>query len=208
MPKKLNILDGNGAAAGEYAIEDHCLEFEKGAQAVHDVVVAYLAAQRAGTACTKTRAERRGGGAKPWRQKGLGRARSGSNRNPVWRKGGIIFGPKPRSYDKHVNKKVRALALKRAFTDRLCDDAVMVLSAFEPAEAKTKLAQQIFDNLKVEKTALLVVRDYDMDMDLATRNLANVLVIKADSVNVYMLLYFDKVIFTKDALDAFVQRLA
>ena len=208
MPKKLNILDCKGVVVGEYAIEDHCLEFEKGAQAVHDVIVAYMAEQRAGTACTKTRAERSGGGAKPFRQKGLGRARSGSNRNPIWRKGGIIFGPRPRSYEKHVNKKVRALAIKRAFTDKLCEDSVMVLNSFELADSKTKSAMAIFNNLKIEKTALLVVKDYEMNMDLATRNLPNVLVIKADSVNVYMMLYFEKVIFTQEALDTFVQRLA
>ncbi len=208
MPKKLNILDCKGVVVGEYAIEDNCLEFEKGAQAVHDVIVAFLAEQRAGTACTKTRAERSGGGAKPWRQKGLGRARSGSNRNPIWRKGGIIFGPKPRSYEKHVNKKVRALAVKRAFTDKLCEDSVMVLNSFEIADAKTKSAKAVFNNLKIEKTALLVVNDYEMNMDLATRNLSNVLVLKADSINVYLMLYFDKIIFTQEALDTFVQRLA
>lgn len=208
MPKKLNILDCKGAIVGEYAIEDNCLEFEKGAQAVHDVIVAYMAAQRAGTACTKTRSERRGGGAKPFRQKGLGRARSGSSRNPIWRKGGISFGPKPRSYEKHVNKKVRHLAMKRAFTDKLCEDTVMVLKAFEIADNKTKNAQLIFDALNIGKTALMVVKDYEFNMDLATRNLPNILVIKADSVNVYQMLYFDKVIFTQEALDTFVQRLA
>jgi len=208
MPKKLDIYDSTGAVVSAYELQDSYLESEKGTQAVHDVVIAYLAEQRAGTACTKTRGEVSGSGAKPWRQKGTGRARVGSIRNPVWRHGGIIFGPKPRSFAKKVNKKVRTLALKRAFTDRVNEGSVMILNAFEVAEPKTKLAQLVFENLKVEKTAVLVVKEYDEMVDRATGNLPNVLVIKAGTLNVYQLLYFQKVVFTKDAMDEFVQRLA
>ncbi len=208
MPKKLDILDCKGAVSGDYAIEDSCLEMEKGAQAVHDVVVAFLAEQRAGTACTKTRGERRGGGAKPFKQKGLGRARSGSSRNPVWTGGGIIFGPKPRSFSKKVNKKVRTLALKRAFSELIEKDGLAVIDKFELADSKTKSAKAVLDGLGVDGAVMLVVKDYDQNVDLATRNLADVLTIRAASVNVYQLLYFSKVIFTKDALDEFVQRLA
>jgi large subunit ribosomal protein L4 len=208
MPKKLDILDSKGAVNGSYAIEDSCLEMEKGTQAVHDVVVAFLAEQRAGTACTKTRGERRGGGAKPFKQKGLGRARSGSSRNPLWTGGGVIFGPKPRSFSKKVNKKVRTLALRRAFSEVLNDGKVMVIDKFELADSKTKSAKAIFDALKIDDTVMLVVKDYEQNIDLATRNLAHVLTIRAASVNVYQLLYFDKIIFTQEALDEFVQRLA
>jgi len=208
MPKKLDILDCKGTVSGGYAIEDSCLEMEKGAQAVHDVVVAFLAEQRAGTACTKNRGEVRGGGAKPFKQKGLGRARAGSSRNPVWTGGGVAFGPKPRSFSKKVNKKVRTLALKRAFSELIEADGVAVIDKFELADSKTKSAKAIFDGLGVDGAVMLVVKDYDQNVDLATRNLADVLTIRAASVNVYQLLYFSKVIFTKDALDEFVQRLA
>lgn len=209
MPKKLDILDCKGAVVGEYSLDDNLLEMEKGAQAVHDVVVAFLAEQRAGTASTKNRGEVRGGGAKPWRQKGLGRARVGSSRNPVWTGGGCAFGPKPRSYSKKVNKKVRTLALKRAFSERLEDGRISMLDAFAIADHKTRSAKAVFAALNAaEVNTMLVVKDYEENIDLATRNLENVLTIKAASVNVYQLLYFDKVIFTKDAMDEFVQRLA
>lgn len=208
MPKNLDIYDCKGAVVGAYELQDSCLEMDKGTQAVHDCVVAFLAGQRAGTACTKTRGEVRGSGAKPWRQKGTGRARVGSIRSPIWRHGGVIFGPKPRSFAKKVNKKVRTLALKRAFSDRVSDNVVSVLNAFELAEPKTKAALAIFQNLKVDGTVMMVVKDYDEMVDRATGNLPNVLVIKAGTVNVYQLLYFQKIVFTKDAMDEFLQRLA
>lgn len=208
MPKNLDIYDCKGAVVGAYELQDSCLEMDKGTQAVHDCVVAFLAGQRAGTACTKTRGEVRGSGAKPWRQKGTGRARVGSVRSPIWRHGGVIFGPKPRSFAKKVNKKVRTLALKRAFSDRVSDNVVSVLNAFELAEPKTKAALAIFQNLKVDGTVMMVVKDYDEMVDRATGNLPNVLVIKASTVNVYQLLYFQKIVFTKDAMDEFLQRLA
>lgn len=208
MSKELKIYDMAGASVGEYALEDKCLEFEKGAQAVHDCVVAILAGERAGTACTKTRSEVRGGGQKPFRQKGLGRARSGSVRNPVWRGGGIIFGPKPRSFAKKVNKKVRKLALKRAFSERVNEEAVMALDKFELADHKTKNAQKVLDSLKIEKSVMLVVDEYNENILRATSNLPECILMKAASVNVYQMLRFNKVIFTKAALDAFVQRIA
>jgi large subunit ribosomal protein L4 len=110
------LHDTAGKAIGEVAINDTWLERERGAQALHELVVAIRAHHRAGTACTKTRGEVRGGGKKPWRQKGTGRARAGSSRSPVWRGGGITFGPRPRKYTHKVNKQVRHLALRRAFT--------------------------------------------------------------------------------------------
>ena len=207
MSRKLDILDIKGSVVGEYVVDDKNLEFEKGAQAVHDVVVAFLAGQRAGTACTKTRGERRGGGAKPWRQKGTGRARTGSIRNPIWRKGGVIFGPKPRDFSKKVNKKVKQLALKRSFTDKILEDAVMVVDKFDMPDYKTRNAAAALNDLKIEKSVLLIVDDYTDTVVRATGNLPNLLLMKASTVNVYQLMYFDKVLFTKDALDKFVERL-
>ncbi len=207
MSRKLDILDITGKVVSDYTITEATLEFEKGVQAVHDCVVAFLAGLRAGTACTKTRGERRGGGAKPWKQKGTGRARTGSNRNPIWRKGGVIFGPKPRDYSKKVNKKVKTLALKRAFTDKILEDSVKIVNDFAIADSKTQSAVVALKNLNIEKSVLLVVEDYSDSVVRSTGNISNLLMIKASSVNVYQLLYFDKVLFTKDALDKFVERL-
>jgi large subunit ribosomal protein L4 len=207
MSNKLDIVDCQGAVVGDYSLPVNCLELEKGTQAVHDVVVAFLAGERAGTACTKTRSEVRGGGAKPFRQKGTGRARSGSIRNPIWTGGGTIFGPKPRSFSKKINKKVRKLALKRAFSEKIAAKEVAVVDKFELQDYKTKNAAVILNNLKVDRNALIAVADYSENAVRATDNLSNVILRKADSVNVYQLLRFDKIIFTKDALDAFIQRL-
>lgn len=207
MTKKLDILDSKGAVTGEFTFEDNCLEFEKGEQAVHDVVVAIRAGERAGTACTKTRTERRGGGAKPFKQKGLGRARSGSVRNPIWRGGGVIFGPKPRSFAKKINKKVRKLAIKRAFSDRLVNDSILLIDEMKFADHKTKNVQSVLDNLKINNnTVLLVVNEESENAVRATGNMADLVMVKASVLNVYMLLRFKKVLFTKDALDTFVQQ--
>jgi large subunit ribosomal protein L4 len=207
MSKKLQILDCKGASVGDYVLPDNCLELEKGEQAVHEAVVAFLAGQRAGTACTKTRGDVRGGGAKPFRQKGLGRARSGSIRNPIWTGGGTIFGPTPRSFAKKINKKVRKLALKRAFSERVEEGNVIVIDKFEVADHKTKSAKAVFESLKIDRNALLSVPEYEESIICATGNIDNVVLRKALSVNVYELLRFNKLIFTKDALDAFIQRL-
>ncbi len=208
MSKKLDILDCKGTVVGEYELPDNCFELEKGAQAVHDVVVAFLAGERSGSAKTKTRSERSGGGAKPFRQKGLGRARSGSSRNPIWRKGGIIFGPRPRSYEKDVNKKVRKLALKRALSDRIEEGSVIVIDKFDIPDHKTKSAKAVIDSLKVNSNFLLAVPEYEKNVICATGNLSDCVLRKAASVNVYELLRFDQLILTKDALDVLVQRMA
>lgn len=208
MSMKINILDCKGTVVGEYEFADNCLEAEKGKQAVHDVVVAFLAEQRAGTACTKTRAEVRGGGCKPFRQKGLGRARAGSNRSPIWVGGGVTFGPKPRDFSKKINKKVRKLAMRRAFTERLNEGSVIILDRLEIADHKTKSAKTILNNLNIVKNVLICVPEYEESIVCATGNLADAVLRKASSLNVYEVLRFDKLIFTKDALDAFVERLA
>lgn len=208
MSNKLDILDCKGAVVGEYELPENCFELEKGNQAVHDVVVAFLAGERSGSASTKTRSDRRGGGAKPFRQKGLGRARSGSIRNPIWRKGGIIFGPKPRSYDKDINKKVRKLALRRAFSERINEGSVIVLDKFDIPDHKTKSAKAVVDSLKVDSNFLLAVPEYEKNVVCATGNMSDCVLRKASSVNVYELLRFSKLIITKDALDVIVQRMA
>ena len=209
MSNKLDILDCKGTRVGEYVIPEGVIELEKGEQAVHDTVVAYMAGLRAGTACAKTRGEVSGGGAKPFRQKGMGRARAGSNRSPVWVGGGTTFGPRPRSFEKKVNKKVLVLALKRAFSERLVEGDIVVLDKFELTDHKTKNAVAVFKNLSVaDDTLMCTLPELDSAAICATGNLPNVVLRKSDSVNVYELLRFGKLLFTKDALDAFLKRLA
>ena len=208
MSKTLDILDSKGVRVGEYVIPETALELEKGEQAVRDAVVAFLAGQRAGTASTKTRGEVRGGGAKPFRQKGTGRARAGSSRSPIWLGGGVIFGPQPRSYAKKVNKKIAALALKRAFSERIVEGDIVIVDKFDLVDHKTKNAKAILDALKVnERSVLLSVAEFDECTVCATGNLPNVALRKSQSVNVYELLRFNKLVFTKEGLDLFIERL-
>ena len=209
MSNTLDILDCSGARVGEYIIPEGVIEMEKGAQAVHDAVVAYLAGARAGTACTKTRGLVRGGGAKPWRQKGRGGARAGSSRSPVWVGGGTIFGPQPRSFAKKVNKKVLVLALKRALSERIAEGDVVVLDKFAIADHKTRSAYAVLKNLKIQNdTIMLTVSEYDEATVCATGNIPNLVLRRSGTVNVYELLRFKKLVFSKDALDAFIGRLA
>lgn len=209
MSNTLDILDCTGAKVGEYVIPEGVIEMEKGTQAVHDAVVAYLAGQRAGTACTKTRGEVTGGGAKPFRQKGRGAARAGSSRNPVWTGGGVAFGPRPRSFAKKINKKVLVLALKRALSERINEGNVIVLDKFALADHKTKSAFAVLKAIKVaDQSVLLSVPELDEATVCATGNLANLVLRTASTVNTYELMRFNKLVFTKDALDAFIGRLA
>ena len=208
MSKDIKIYDINGAVVGDYTLDDKYIELEKGEQAVHDVVVAFQASIRAGTACTKNRSKVRGGGAKPFRQKGTGRARSGSIRNPIWRGGGTIFGPQPRSYAKKINKKVRSLAIKRAFSERVNEEAVILLNELALADHKTKNAKTILNNLNVDRKALIIVNEYDDNALKAFANLQEALLIKASSVNVYQMLNYNKVIVAQDAVETLLERFA
>ena len=207
MSNTLNIYNSAGQSVGDFQIDQDCIELEKGQQAVHDVVIAYLASLRAGTACTKTRSEVRGGGSKPFRQKGTGRARPGSSRSPIWKGGGTIFGPKPRSYGKHVNKKVRKLAIKRAFSERVQEGSVSIIDKLELPDHKTKNVIKLLKDLNFSRRTLIIVDDYDENIELATRNIENVLLIKAASVNVYQMLHYDNVLFTSEAMDIFTARI-
>ena len=207
MSKKIKIVDNAGAEKGDFTLAPECVELEKGEQAVHDVVVAYRAGQRAGTACTKTRAEVKGGNQKPFRQKGLGRARAGAKSSPIWTGGGVIFGPKPRSFGKHVNKKVRKLALKRAFSERVEEGSVKIIDDIKLSSHKTKEFVTILKNLELSGKILVAVEDYDENLLKATRNIPKLLLIKAASVNVYQLLHYTHILFTKDAMEAFIGRI-
>ena len=220
----LTVKNASGADLGTpIEIDSSWLEFEKGEQAVKDSVVAFLAGCRSGTASTKTRGEVSGGGAKPWRQKGNGRARAGSNRSPVWRGGAIVFGPKPRSYAKKVNANVETLALRRVFSDRVKDNEIIVVDDIKPETPKTKDFVAFLKAIGVEGTAVVLVESAAMNvidddkaaygirepnLVLASRNLGNVILVAAESVNPYTLMKGDKVVITSAGLKALGQRLA
>src|SRR5512133_1614291 len=153
---KLAIKDIKGQSQGEWEVKFPLIESGKGTQAVHDTVVAYQAAQRMGTACTKTMGEVAGTGKKPWRQKGTGRARAGSFASPIWRGGGVVFGPKPRDFSKKVSRKTRQLALRKALSERLKAGDVMVVDELKLSSPKTKGFTGLLAALQVQGSALLV----------------------------------------------------
>ena len=206
---KISVYDIKGNVVADTELNDAVWGIEPNVPVMHAMVVNYLANRRQGTQSTLTRTEVSGGGKKPWRQKGTGRARSGSSRSPVWVGGGTIFGPRPRSFAKKVNKKVIVLALKRAFSERIVEGDVMVLDKFELADHKTRNAVAILKNLKVaDDTVMVSLPELDETAICATGNIPNLVLRKSDTVNVYELLRFKKLLFTKDALDAFIRRLA
>lgn len=208
MENTVKILDMAGTEAGEYTIDASLLSLDRGDQAVKDTVVAFLADLRAGNACTKSRGMVRGGGAKPWRQKGTGRARAGSSRNPIWRGGGVVFGPQAnRNYTKKVNKKVRRLALSRAFSERLEAGDIIAIEDAKLDVSKTKAALNFLSAINAGDDALLLVEEYDVNMYLGLRNLPRVDVLTADVVNVYQMLLFKKIVITKSALEVIEKRL-
>jgi large subunit ribosomal protein L4 len=197
-----------GAAGATVDIQESWLERIKGEQAVKDSVVAFLARMRSGTAATKTRGLVSGGGSKPWRQKGTGRARAGSSRSPVWRGGGTVFGPQPRSYEKKVNMKVEKLALRRAFTDRIDEGEVILVDELSFATPKTKEMTKFLAAVGAGDNVLVIVDDYSENVELAVRNLPKVLLVPASAVNTYWMLLFKKVVITNAGLEALGQRLA
>ena len=179
---ELAVIDKDGNSAGKFEIGEACLEREKGNQAVQDVVVGFLAGRRSGTASTKNRAAVRGSEAKPWRQKGTGRARAGNVRSPIWRGGGVVFGPTPRDYSKKTNSKVRKLALRRAFTSRLDEGDILAISGFNLQEPKTKLMVSILKKIGAGENALIICSGGDDSAMLSAKNLPSVTAILATTV--------------------------
>jgi large subunit ribosomal protein L4 len=207
---KLPVINISGQAKGEVEFADELLVKDgKGTQAVHDTVTAYMANQRLGTASTKQISEVHGSGKKPWKQKGTGRARAGSFASPLWRGGGVVFGPKPRDYTINVPKKVKALAFRKALSERLLAGDVVVVDELKLASHKTKDFAGIVAVIGAKDNAptLLVTDQVDQNLKLASRNVPNVQVEPADSVNVYELLRFEKIVTTKAALDKLSARL-
>ncbi|MEW6305131.1 MAG: 50S ribosomal protein L4 [Verrucomicrobiota bacterium] len=204
---KLTVKDSKGNNVSEVEVSFPIVENGKGTQAVHDVVVAYMAAQRSGTACTKTMGEVAGTGKKPWRQKGTGRARAGSFQSPLWRGGGVVFGPKPRDFSKKVTKSTKALALRKALSERLKAGDVTVVDDLKLASPKTKEFLGVLSALNVDGTAL-VVTEQDKNLLLASRNVPNVELTTSDSLNTYQVLRSDKLVFTRSSFEKVGQRLA
>ena len=204
---KLTIKDIAGKDHGELEVKFSLIEDGKGTQAVHDSVVAYLANQRMGTACTKTMGEVAGTGRKPWRQKGTGRARAGSFASPLWRGGGVVFGPKPRDFGKKVSKATRQLALRKALGERLKSGDVVVVDDFKLSSPKTREFVGVLSVLKMEGTTLVVASDRDKNLTLASRNVQNVSVATSDSLNTYDVLRPDKLVFTRGAFEQVEARL-
>lgn len=204
---KLTIRDIKGNNQGELEVTFPLVENGKGTQAVHDVVVAYQAAQRMGTACTKTMGEVAGTGKKPWRQKGTGRARAGSFQSPLWRGGGVVFGPKPRDFSKKVTRKTRQLALRKALSERLRAGDVVVVDEIKLDSPKTREFQAVLKALDLKGTTLVVAPAPDRNLTLASRNLPHVALATSESLNTYDLLRPDKLVFTRAAFEAVEARL-
>src|SRR6204780_1244744 len=195
---KIAIKNIEGKNSGELEVKFALIENGKGTQAVHDTIVAHQAAQRSGTACTKTVGDVQGSNKKPWKQKGTGRARAGSFRSPLWAGGGVVFGPKPRDFSKKVSKKTRSLALRKALSERLKAGDVVVVDDLKLASPRTKEFIGMISALDLKGT-MLVVSEADKNLTLASRNVGNVTVTTGDSLNTYDILRPDKLLFTRSA---------
>lgn len=203
----LTIQDIKGNSAGELQVTFPLIENGRGTQAVHDAVVAFLANQRRGTACTKTMGEVAGSGKKPWRQKGTGRARSGSFASPLWVGGGVTFGPKPRDFGKKISQSTKKLALRKALTARLQAGDVVLLDQLHLEAPRTKQFAQILTSLKLGGSALIVTESSDRNLMLASRNIPDVELTTAKELNTYQTLRYNKLVFTRAAFEAVENRL-
>jgi large subunit ribosomal protein L4 len=205
---KLTVKDTKGNSQGELEVKFPLIEGGKGTQAVHDTIVAYQANQRSGTASTKTMGEVAGSGKKPWRQKGTGRARAGSFASPLWRGGGVTFGPKPRDFGKKVNARTKQLALRKALTERLKAGDVIVVDDLKLDSPKTKELVGVMSALELKGTTLVVAPGVDKNLTLASRNVPDVALTTSDALNTYDLLRPDKLLFTRSAFEKIEARLA
>ena len=199
MPN-LAVVDMEGKNVGTIELAESVFGIEPNAAVMHQMVVNYLAAQRQGTQSALTRSEVSGGGKKPWRQKGTGRARQGSTRAPQWTHGGVVFAPKPRDYRFSVNKKVRRLAMKSALSTKVLDQNMIVLDSLKVEEFKTKTIVAMLKALNVEGKALLVTAEADQKVVKSAANIAGVKTAAVNTLNVYDILNYDKFIVAEDAV--------
>ncbi len=191
------VYSSSGEATGEMALDAEMFGIEPNVAVMHQVVTAQRAAGRSGTANTKTRAEVRGGGRKPWRQKGLGRARHGSIRSPQWRGGGVVFGPKPRSYAQRTPKKMKRLALYSALSARAAEEQVKIVQAFDWDTPKTRPAVELLSAIGAGGKALVVLGAGDAIVVRSMRNLKTVRTLKVGQLNTYDVLWADTIVFTE-----------
>jgi len=199
MPK-VQIVDMQGAPVGEMELKEEIFGVEPNIPVMHAAVVAQLANARQGTHSTLGRSQVRGGGRKPWRQKGTGRARAGTIRSPLWRGGGIIFGPKPRDYSKKLPKKVKRLALCSALSSKVKENNMIIVEQISFDKPKTKDMVKLLNTLNINKKALVVTDNADANVQLSARNIEGVLTARADSLNIVDLLKYDVVVFSKAAV--------
>ena len=199
MPK-VDVLSIDGKKVKELELNENVFGIEPNENVVHSVVVNYLANQRQGTQNTKTRAEVSGGGRKPWRQKGTGRARQGSIRAPQWIKGGIALGPKSRSYTYKVNKKEKRLAIKSILSSKVSSNELVVVDKLQLKEIKTAEMVKIFANLKVEGKALVLLPENNENVQKSARNIEGVKTLTVNTINAYDLLKYNKLVVTEDTV--------
>ena len=197
---KLALYKMSGEQTGEVEVSDDVFDIEINEHVMYEAVKTYMANQRQGNQSVKTRSEVRGGGRKPWRQKGTGRARAGTIRSPLWKGGGVVFAPKQRDYSKKLPKKVKRLAMKSAFSSKALNDEMVVLDELKLDNIKTKSMVDILSNLNVDKKALIVTGDNDKTVYYSARNIKGVKTTNVNTLNVYDILNYDKFIITKDAL--------
>lgn len=203
----VDIFNMNSEITGKLELSDAIFGVPVKPHVLHEVVVYQLAKRRAGTAKTKGRSEIRGGGKKPWRQKGTGRARAGTSRSPVWRGGGTIHGPQPRDYDMRVPKKVRRLALKMALSQKVIDEAFKVLDQFKLERIKTRDLVDMLEKFDPGKT-LVVLPETDEFIEKSARNVPSVKVLRSEGLNVYDLLNYQTVILSRDCVSRIEEALA
>ena len=199
MPK-VDVYDINGKKVSDVELNEKVFGIEPNETIVHAVLVNYLANQRQGTQSTKTRSEVRGGGRKPWRQKGTGRARQGSIRAPQWIKGGIALGPKPRSYRYTVNKKEKRLAIRSILSSKVLENKLTVVDKLDLAEIKTKSMVKAFNSLKLEGKTLVVLPEKNLNVQASTKNIEGAKAILVNTINVYELLRYTNLVLTLDTV--------
>lgn len=207
MPK-VALYSVNGSQVGEVELSEAVFGIQPNVHVLHSAVLLQQASERRGTHKTKGRSEVRGGGRKPWKQKGTGRARQGSIRAPQWVGGGTVFGPTPRSYSFKLPRKVRRLAIKSALSAKVIDNEIIVLDQLALAQPKTKEFAAILNNLKVARKALIVTANYEDNVALSARNLPNVKFVAADGINVLDVMKYDQLIITKEAVEKVQEVLA
>lgn len=200
MPK-VALYDITGSQIGDVELNDDIFGVEINTHVMYEAVKNYLANQRQGTQSAKTRAEVRGGGRKPWRQKGTGRARQGSIRSPQWKGGGVVFAPKPRDYSYKLPKKIKRLALKSALSSKVQDKEIIVVDSLVLDAPKTKDMIKVLSNLKANKKTLVVIPERDENLILAARNIPGVKTAYVNTINVYDILNCDSFLITKDAVN-------